>query len=292
MRLRRAVAVVASLLSPGTGHLLLGLTRRGIGWAVAGLFPMLSVVWLLDSLGSTSLITAALLGTVVTGLLVHVGAAIDVARIRLADTRVPPWTRALIAAVVLGTLVWTVGVILDPGDILRERYVQAYVLPAGSMSPTLLVGDLFLVNKYIYRHQKPARGDVIVFKYPIDESRDFIKRVIGLPGEDVFINNRQVFINCRPSEPSCQPIKDPWGHYENRMGVGGEVFGPVRVPPRSYFVMGDNRDNSQDSRYWGFVKAEKIKGRVALIYWSWDRQGVGKPFWQRVRWNRLARSVQ
>jgi len=281
---RRAVAVVASLLSPGAGHLLFGMTRRGAAWALAGVlipFPVL----LLDSLQSTTLITAILLVTLVTGLAVQIGAAIDAARIRLGGSTLPSWKRVALSVVVLITVVAGFGVLLDPWDGVRERYLQAYVLPAGSMYPTLLPGDHFLVNKFIYRFQKPARGDVVVFKYPVDENRDFVKRVIGVGGEDIYIKDRHVFVNCRPPEPSCQPIKDPWGYYGERVGVGGETFGPVHVPPDSYFVMGDNRNNSQDSRYWGFVKRDKIKGRAFLIYWSWDSDR----HW--LRWWRLGRYI-
>jgi signal peptidase I len=136
------------------------------------------------------------------------------------------------------------------------------------MYPTLLAGDRFFVNKFIYRFQNPTRGDVIVFKFPLDEQRDFTKRVIAVGGETLSIRDHRIYINCRPPDLGCQPIADPWGYYEDRLGISTEDFGPVHVPQGSYFVMGDHRNNSQDSRTWGFVKAEAIKGRVALIYWS------------------------
>ncbi len=175
--------------------------------------------------------------------------------------------------------------------LIRTFVVQAFKIPSGSMIPTLLVGDHILVNKFIYRFRDPARGDVVVFKYPVEEHRDFIKRVIGVGGEDVYIKDRQVFVNCRPPAPSCEPIKEPWAYYEDRLGLGTETFGPVHVPPGSYFVMGDNRNNSQDSRYWGFVKREKIKGRAFVIYWSWDSDREDKALWERVRWGRLGRLI-
>jgi signal peptidase I len=175
--------------------------------------------------------------------------------------------------------------------LIRTFVVQAFKIPSGSMIPTLLVGDHILVNKFIYRFRDPVRGDVVVFKYPVDEHRDFIKRVIGQGGEDVYIKDRQVYINCRPPDPACQPLVEPWAYYEDRMGLGGETFGPVHVPPGSYFVMGDNRNNSQDSRYWGFVKQEKIKGEAFIIYWSWDSERDDKLLWERVRWSRLGRLI-
>ena len=167
------------------------------------------------------------------------------------------YTEAILVAVLLALLI-------------RTFVVQAFKIPSGSMIPTLLVGDHILVNKFVYRFTAPKRGDVIVFKYPVDESRDFIKRIIAVGGEDLNIKDQKIYVNCKPPEPSCRPIDDPWGKWEDRFGISESTS--VKVPPDSYFVMGDNRNNSQDSRYWGFVKRDKIKGRAFLIYWSWDSE--------------------
>ncbi len=175
--------------------------------------------------------------------------------------------------------------------LIRTFVVQAFKIPSGSMIPTLLVGDHILVNKFIYRFRDPARGDVVVFKYPVEEHRDFIKRVIAVGGEEIYIKDRQVFINCQPPAPTCQPIKESWAYYEDRMSPGAEPYGPKQVPAGQYFVMGDNRHNSQDSRWWGYVKQEKIKGQAFIIYWSWDSEHDRKPLWQRVRWGRLGRLI-
>jgi len=175
--------------------------------------------------------------------------------------------------------------------LIRTFVIQAFKIPSGSMIPTLQVGDHILVNKFVYRFRDPARGDVVVFKYPVDEHRDFIKRVIGLGGDQLYIKDRQVFVNCRPPGTACQPLREPWAYYEDRIGVGAEAFGPVQVPPGSYFVMGDNRFNSQDSRYWGFVKQDKLKGKAFIIYWSWDSDRDERPIWERVRWGRLGRLI-
>jgi signal peptidase I len=174
--------------------------------------------------------------------------------------------------------------------LIRTFVVQAFKIPSGSMIPTLLVGDHILVNKFIYRFRDPVRGDVVVFKYPVDEHRDFIKRVVGLPGETIYVRDRQIYVNCSPTQPACQPIKDPWGFYEDRLGLGDSV-GKWEVPVGSYFVMGDNRNNSQDSRYWGFVKLDKFKGRAFIIYWSWDSERDDKALWERVRWGRLSKLI-
>ena len=183
------------------------------------------------------------------------------------------YTEAILVAVLLALLI-------------RTYVVQAFKIPSGSMIPTLLVGDHILVNKFIYHFIDPKRGDVIVFKFPVDESRDFIKRIIAVGGEDLFIKDQKIYINCKPPDASCQPIDDPWGKWGEGLGLSESTS--VHVPPGSYFVMGDNRNNSQDSRYLGFVKREKLKGRAFLIYWSWDSD---QRLWEHVRWSRLGKLI-
>jgi signal peptidase I len=175
--------------------------------------------------------------------------------------------------------------------LFRAYYVEAYRLPAGSMMPALLVGDHFLVSKFAYRHRDPARGDVVVFEYPVDPERDFIKRVIGLPGETIHVRDRQISVNCAPGTPGCQPIEDPWGFYEDPQGRG-DSRGKWEIPAGSYFVLGDNRNNSQDSRFWGFVERDKIKGKAFLVYWSRDPNHDDTSLWERVRWGRLCRLIR
>ncbi|GFO55212.1 signal peptidase I [Geomonas sp. Red276] len=164
--------------------------------------------------------------------------------------------------------------------VIRTFVVQAFKIPSGSMEDTLAIGDHILVNKFIYgakipftntrllKIRDPRQGDVIVFEYPEDPSKDFIKRVIGTPGDTVEIKDKHVYVNGKiyanphevhkesdviPKEMNPRDFKDP-----------------VKVPPNSYFVMGDNRDRSYDSRFWGFVTMDKIKGLAFIKYWSWD----------------------
>lgn len=167
---------------------------------------------------------------------------------------------------------------------IRTFIVQAFKIPSESMKPTLLVGDHILVNKFKYGIKipffrttlipigKPKRDDVIVFIYPVDKSKDFIKRVIGLPGEEIEIIDKKIYINGKL-------FYDKHGLYIDQGGETGnpgdkDLFGPVIVQDDHYFVMGDNRDHSYDSRFWGFVSAESIKGKAFIIYWSW-------PNWKR-----------
>jgi signal peptidase I len=166
--------------------------------------------------------------------------------------------------------------------VIRTYLVQAFKIPSGSMEDTLAIGDHLLVNKFIYgtkipftttsviKLRDPRQGDVIVFEYPEDPSKDFIKRVVGTPGDVVEGKDKKVFVNGKPYE-------NPHEIHKEKEIIPKEMnprdtFGPVSVPANSYFVMGDNRDRSYDSRFWGFVSRDKIKGLAFIKYWSWDRE--------------------
>jgi signal peptidase I len=208
---------------------------------------------------------------------------------------------------------------------IRTFVVQAFKIPTGSMENNLLIGDHLLVNKFVFgptdstveRKLLPVgtvhRGDVVVFKFPVEPERDFIKRVIGLPGETVELRQKKVYINGSPLEepyvhflepPAGDPTLHEFTSYDLR-----ERYGPVTVPPNQYFVMGDNRDNSQDSRYWGFLPRDYIKGKALLIYWSYeagreDYQDAGAAatirglasvfvhFFTRTRWDRMLHQIR
>jgi len=178
---------------------------------------------------------------------------------------------------------------------IRTFVVQAFKIPSGSMKPTLLVGDHILVNKFIYGVKlpfsditlipvrDPKRGDIVVFEFPEDPKKDFIKRVIAVAGDTVQIRNKKVYINDKPMD-------DPYGTHLDPHSIRGEArprdnFGPVTVPANSLFVMGDNRDHSYDSRFWGFVNLPAVKGKAFIMYWSWDKENTG------IRWRRLGRLI-
>ncbi len=163
---------------------------------------------------------------------------------------------------------------------IRTFVIQAFKIPSGSMEPTLLIGDHLLVNKFIYgiripftdvkllSFKKPERGSVIVFRFPEDTSKDFIKRVIAVEGDTVEIKNKKLYINGKH-------LKDTHAHFVEKSILPRTVdprdnFGPITVPKNSIFVMGDNRDRSYDSRYWGFVDLKYVEGKALIIYWSWD----------------------
>ncbi|MEK7375066.1 MAG: signal peptidase I [Thermodesulfobacteriota bacterium] len=174
---------------------------------------------------------------------------------------------------------------------IRTFVIQAYKIPSGSMKPTLLIGDHILVSKFNYGIKlpflrttlipvgAPQRGDIVVFIYPEDRSKDFIKRLIGVPGDTIEIRNKKIFIN-------GLPYSDKHGVYVDNFIIPGAVqprdnFGPVTVPEGSLFVMGDNRDESYDSRFWGFVSKKDVLGKALIIYWSWNQE----EHW--IRWSRI-----
>ena len=208
---------------------------------------------------------------------------------------------------------------------IRTFVVQAFKIPTGSMEENLLIGDHLLVNKFVFGPTVTAiertllpvgtikRTEVIVFKYPEEPDRDFIKRVIGLPGEKVELKEKKVYINDKA-------LDEPYVHFLQPPGQQGsefhevtsfdvrERYGPVTVPPNHYFVMGDNRDNSQDSRYWGFLPRENVKGKALVIYWSYEAEredyvedgpgavikglvSVFAHFFTRTRWDRMFHQI-
>jgi signal peptidase I len=191
------------------------------------------------------------------------------------------WTEALIVAAILAL-------------IIRSFIVQAFKIPSGSMEDTLLIGDHLLVNKFVYGLQvpfsekrfwsmrEPKTGDIIVFEFPEDHDkpyfkrRDFIKRVIGTPGDKVAIRNKQVYLNGKLFTIPEQVYKDPVMTNGPR-----DNMAELTVPPGKYFVMGDNRDRSFDSRFWGYVDASAVKGLAFIKYWSWDHEKMW-PRWERV----------
>jgi signal peptidase I len=178
---------------------------------------------------------------------------------------------------------------------IRTFVVQAFKIPSGSMLDTLLIGDHILVNKFLYGIKnpfsgntwipvkKPERGDIVVFKYPLNPKQDYIKRVIGVEGDQIEIKDKKVFVNGEPHDESYAIFLD------NKILPPGEQnrdnMEPKTVPANSLFVMGDNRDNSYDSRFWNFVDLKAVKGKAFIFYWSWDKKNFA------VRWSRIGSLV-
>jgi signal peptidase I len=199
--------------------------------------------------------------------------------------------------------------------VLRTFFIQAYKIPSGSMEPTLLVGDHIIVNKlvfglrmpdsffgatpfadeipygkYILQLERVHRGDIVVFVFPEDQSKDFIKRVIGVPGDVIEVKGGMLYVN-------RVRAADPHAHFEIPPGQRvdsseRDFFGPLTVPSDHYFMMGDNRDRSYDSRFWGSVTRDAIEGRAMFIYWSCADDSSPLSCLYRVRWSRLFHPVR
>ncbi len=179
---------------------------------------------------------------------------------------------------------------------IRTFVVQAFKIPSGSMKQTLQIGDHILVNKFVYgvklpflqkiivSVKKPRRGDIVVFKFPVEPEKDFIKRVVGVAGDVVEGRDKKIYVNNRPVDESYAVRTDP--HTFPKGVQARDNFGPKTVPENKLFVMGDNRDQSYDSRFWGFVDLKAVSGKAFIIYWSWDKDNFG------VRWNRIGRILK
>lgn len=200
----------------------------------------------------------------------------------MSQNKIGEWLKSIVIALILALFI-------------RTFIVQAYKIPSGSMIPTLLVGDYLLVNKlsfgirnpikddFLYRWGLPKRQEIVVFTYPQDKKLDFIKRVIGLPGDTVEIINKKVFVNGKP-------LKEPYVQFTDKTIYPKEIsprdnFGPVKVPKGYIFVLGDNRDQSYDSRFWGFVPIHSLKGKALIIYFSWDSEKG------RIRFSRIGNFI-
>ena len=206
-------------------------------------------------------------------------------RINLADDRTGSWKKTL------WEYVQAIGLAVILALFIRTFVIEPFEIPSGSMTNTLLIGDRILVNKFIYGVKLPftdkviipvrdiERHDVVVFEFPLDPETDFIKRVVGLPGDTIEVRDKQIFVN-------GQLQKEPFTRHTDAKIIPAGVqprdyLGPIVVPPGKLFVMGDNRDQSYDSRFWGFVDQAKVKGKAFVIYWSWNARK-----WS-LRWGRL-----
>ncbi|WP_028574118.1 signal peptidase I [Desulfonatronovibrio hydrogenovorans] len=193
------------------------------------------------------------------------------------QTMLKEYAEALIIALVLALFI-------------RTFVVQAFKIPSGSMLQTLQIGDHLLVNKfkygiqmpfmdrYIFQFDGPELQDIIVFEFPEDPSKDFIKRVVGTPGDVIEVRDKVFYRN-------GEPVHEEYiQHTDERVADRRDNFGPYTVPENSYFVLGDNRDESYDSRFWGVVEREKILGKAWIIYWSWEG-------FSNVRWSRIGNRI-
>lgn len=274
------LAGILTFLTIGLGHLYAGEPRRGlIIYLVQGILLGIFIPLLL--VGHPLVIT---LLAIIFGLSYFIYCLIDavkIARKNKIDFQLKKYNKWYVYVAC-----WVVAALIIQPVIetsIKKYIIQAYEIPSGAMTPTLLPGDHILVEKYIYKNHAPQRGDLIIFPFPEDPSTIFVKRLIGLEGDKIEIKEKQLYINGEKYtenyivhiDPIIMPPEN--GPRDN--------FGPVVVPDGNYFVMGDNRDNSHDSRYFKFVEKKTVEGKVKSIYWSWDKETL------RVRWNRIGKSI-
>ncbi|HEY3216689.1 MAG TPA: signal peptidase I [Candidatus Eisenbacteria bacterium] len=266
-----------SSAAPGLGQLYNGQWHKTmLLWAAAVVAPVLIAPLLTTDRFLTFMVLFMAMGAAVgVGVIVD---AIIVAR-RLHAYELRPFNRVLVyLAVVAAAQIATTGV----AAFIRANVVQAFRMPSESMRPTLLLGDFFFADKS-FAARKPGRGELIVHRFPPDPAKIFVKRVVALGGDTVELRDKVLYVNGNKTTETytihTDSVVRPAG-YDYR-----DNFGPATVPSGSYFVLGDNRDNSNDSRYWGPLEGRHVLGRVRGIYWSWDSEA------EHARWDRIGRIV-
>ena len=268
-----------SLFEPGLGQIYNGQPRKGLIFLVLPLLVMPTIFLCINSNKILFFyITLCLLTTVYY--IAAISDAIYTAKKFNAEYNLKKYNKII---VYLGIIILVFLVNTTTTNYFKKNYVQAYKIPAASNEPTLLIGDHILVDKRVSA-RRPERGDLIIFEFPNDPKKDYVKRAIAIGGDTVEIQDKVLLIN-------HSRIKEPYAvHNDPTIFLANQSprdnFGPVTVPENSCFVLGDNRDKSYDSRFWGFVENSKIKGTVKTIYWSWGQKGAS------VRWERIGAKVQ
>lgn len=268
------LAFLGNFVAPPLGHVYAGAPLRGVVVLALTGPAAIAVSLLLIRMDVPTPVRLGLLVLLIGLTYFTVGDAYDVAKRGGRAYVLRRYNRWFVYVGVL-IVVWSVQPFMQAGI---RRWVQSFKVPSGAMEPTLQIGDQFLVDKAVYRDQGPNRFDVIVFDWPKDPTKTFIKRVVGLPGETIEVKDGRVWVDGKQ-------LEEPYAYYNGRPTEKGDV-GPTVVPEESYFVMGDNRNQSLDSRFWGPVPGAMVGGRAGIIYWSWKRT---VPY---VRWERLGARIQ
>ncbi len=269
------VAGLLSLIEPGLGQIYNGQARKGFIFLAIPLllFPSIILCVLIDKI---LLFLILFIIFAVAYYIIVAADAILTARKLKPDYTLKKYNKII---VYIGVAALVLVVNTTVSSYIKNNYVQAYKIPSTSNKPTLLVGDHILVAINLSA-KNPDCGDIIVFKYPKDPTKDFVKRIVAIGGDVVEIYNKELLINNKAVK------EDYIIHNDSNIYPTRDNFGPVTVPKNSYFVMGDNRDNSHDSRFWGFIEKSEIKGTVKNIYWSWDKKKFN------ARWNRIGLKVE
>ncbi len=254
------LALVLSLVTPGLGQIYNGQLKKGVSYLVAFLLAYIACSFLLAKFYGLILYLLILIGFFI---FIAIDTVRDARRLKVIELK--SYNKWYVYLIIF--FLSNVAAIPLLGSAIRNNVAQAYEIPSSGMEPTLLVGDCLIVGRRIYKSHKPQRGDIIIFEFPKDPSKDFIKRVVGLEGEKVELINNKIYVNDKL-------LDDRWGHFTTGYHPA-DTFGPVIVPKDSLFVLGDNRNNSEDSRFWGFLDIKKVKGKALYLYWAKDKSRIG-----------------
>ncbi len=260
---RKICAVLFSLIVPGSGHIHLGLFKRGFLLFSISLFWRLFVAFYLSNSTTRALPDYISIFELIFCLYIAFD-AYKHANKDFEQKKSITGNAFLMSVFICGFLLVTIGLAL----LIRTYFIQPFRIPAASMSPTILVDDRVLVNKMAYKNSAPQRGDVIAFIFPMDRTKTFLKRVIGLPGESIEIKDGKIYINGK--EITDGRIKDIYYYNRGDYGMEGQI---IEIPEGKYFVMGDNSSASHDSRYWGLLSRNDIKGKAYKIFNPVNRSG-------------------
>ncbi|MBI5570572.1 MAG: signal peptidase I [Desulfomonile tiedjei] len=265
------VALLLSLLVPGVGQMYNGQLARGVClhagvllvWTVMGLTGLLysffgACVWLLC-------------GVALWWVIIPLDAVLGSRRRR--EMPLKAYNRWYYYVIVIVAFALLADFLYQPINQIYVRHVRTFRVPISSMEPTLCVGDYFVTQINPYRSQSPSRNDVVVFPFPEDTSKMFVKRIVGLGGEKLEIRDKKLYVNDKV-------LDEPWAVHSSSVSLPRERsprdgYGPVVVPSGAVFVMGDNRDHSLDSRFWGFLPWRDIQGKALYVYWSKDLKRIG-----------------
>jgi len=310
-RRRPWVAFFLTQICPGLGQLYNGdLPWALISFLLSLLTAIVSTIWLFDTLQK-------LLIAVVFGLALDLALSVQAYRrarqVKEMELRLYQrwWVYILFTIVVYG--------VPDGYGLLMPSRIRSFQIPSESMVPNLLIGDRLVADGWAYWGKDPQRGDIVVFDYPRDPATKFVKRLVGLPGDKIEMKQGELYLNetIVPQQRSPKPTVEEgvWRaaeYVENLGGVEHTIhraqpendnnYGPVTVPPDQYFMMGDNRDRSMDSRVWGFVKRDALIGRMVYVYFSWDQLSydrmrsnnpgdLGAAIFSGLRWDRIGHQV-
>jgi signal peptidase I len=276
------IAAILSLLTLGLGHLYSGEVKKGLFIYFVFQFPIGFLLAIILAISPDSLGFVLIIFVPICLYIYWISDSVRLSKTRKANYQLKKYNRWYVYLLCI-SLSWF---LFHPlyKTVVNIFVMQAYKIPSGAMAPTLEIGDYILARKGLFLENIVKRGDIVIFSFPGDKSKDFIKRVIGLGGEQIEINEKRIIIDGLPLKESYTIFKD------NRIFPGHQAprdnFGPLKIPDESLFLMGDNRDQSNDSRYWGVVRKKSIKGRAVSIYWSWDSINTN------VRWQRIGSKIK